>query len=159
MFQGAPSSTIDNLQAHLAVLRARRDELQVGCLLTGSGDPVDRTPSVETVITVEVLDERIATLELELQNPPLPVHVDGQVSMGDLVTLDLGDGPEELLLCPQEAAPDGVDTLTPGSALGRVICGDRVGDRITYFSDCARELSATILASTAFLSEAPRESV
>ncbi len=159
MIADGASTGAENLRAHLADLRARREELHLACLLSASGDSVDRSANVEAAITVDLLDERIAALEVELQDLDLGVmlHVVGRVSLGDQVTLDLGLGSEDLVLCLPGAAPEGVDTITPGSALGRAICGETVGTTVAYRCDSGRELRATILASAPYLSAATRE--
>ena len=54
------------------------------------------------------------------------------MSVGDVVTLDLGDGDETYVVGSVEQAVAGVDTITPGSPLGQAIVGAEVGSTVTY---------------------------
>ena len=120
------------LTERLEVLREERAAVLAETLLEGVGDVADRATNVEATIRLQLLDERIATLELEIAESRNRQHTDGVVSVGDVVTLDLGDGPETYLVGSVEQASAGVDTVTPLSPLGRAIVGAEVGATVTY---------------------------
>ena len=90
------------------------------------------------------LDERIAGLEVEIAEGQHVHHTDGVVSVGDVVTVDLGEGDETYLIGSVEQAAAGVDTITPGSPLGRAIVGAAVGATVTYQPRYDVTMSATI---------------
>ena len=69
------------------------------------------------------------------------------VSIGDVVTLDLGEGPETYLVGSVEQAAAGVDTVTPLSPLGKAIVGAEVGETVTYQPRRGVTLTATIVAT------------
>jgi transcription elongation factor GreA len=66
--------------------------------------------------------------------------------VGDLVTVDLGDGPETYLLGSVNEAGPGVDVITPSSPLGRVLQGATVGTTLSYAARPGRELQAKIIS-------------
>jgi len=120
------------LTERLAVLRAERDELLRETLLEANGDLADRATNVEATIRLGLIDERIAGVELEITEARLRRHADGVVSVGDVVTLDLGEGDETYLVGSVEEAAAGIDTITPLSPLGRAIVGAQVGTTASY---------------------------
>ena len=109
-----------------------------------NGDLADRATNVEATIRLRLLDERIAGLELEIAESRHRHHTDGVVSIGDVVTVDLGEGDETYLIGSVEEAAAGVDTITPGSPLGRAIVGASVGTTVTYQPRPGVTMSATI---------------
>ena len=128
-------SSIDRvslLTERLALLRAERADVFRETLLVANGDLADRATNVEATIRLRLLDERIADLELEIAEGRHRRHTDGVVSVGDVVTVDLGEGDETYLVGSVEQAAAGVDTITPGSPLGRAIVGAEVGTTVTY---------------------------
>jgi transcription elongation factor GreA len=141
----APAST-EILTTRLASLRAERAQVQAESLIVASGDAADRATNVEATIRVQLLDERIALIEKEIEESGRRQHTDGVVSVGDLVTLELGDGPEQYLIGSVETVADGVDVVTPSSPLGRAIVGTSVGDTVTYKPRRGVTLSATIVS-------------
>ena len=80
------------------------------------------------------LDQRIAVLELEIADCERERHrhTDGIISVGDVVTVDLGDGEETYLIGSVEEAAAGIDTITPLSPLSHAIVGAAVGATTTY---------------------------
>ncbi len=94
-----------------------------------------------------MLDERIAAIELEIEQAAQQRHTDGVVSVGDRVTLDLGDGPESYLIGSVEQAVAGVDTVTPASPLGQAIIGAEVGTTVTYSPRAGVKLTAVVVAA------------
>jgi transcription elongation factor GreA len=128
----APAGSIDLLTQRLARLRAERDVVLGESLLEPNGDVADRATNVEATIRLQLLDQRIAALELERAESRHRRHTDGRVSVGDRVTLDFGDGPETYLVGSVEQAVAGVDTVTPASALGRALVGTEVGGTLSY---------------------------
>lgn len=120
------------LNDRLGALRAERAEVLTETTLSASGDVADRATNVEAQIRLQLLDERIASLELEIGELRRRRHTEGIVSPGDVVTIDLGDGDETYLIGPVEQAFAGVDTITPASPLGRAILGAEVGATVTY---------------------------
>lgn len=126
----ADSTTL--LNHRLDALRAERAELLADTRLPGTGDIADRATNVEAIIRVQLLDERIATVELEIAESLRRPHIEGVVSVGDVVVIDLGDGDETYLVGSVEQAAAGVDTITPASPLGRAIVGAEVGSTVSY---------------------------
>jgi transcription elongation factor GreA len=140
-------STLDRvslLTERLALLRTEREEVFRETLLEANGDLADRATNVEATIRLRLLDERIAGLEVEIAEAGQHHHTDGVVSVGDVVTVDLGDGDETYLIGSVEQAAAGVDTITPGSPLGRAIVGAAVGATVTYEPRPGVSMSATI---------------
>ena len=113
-------------------------------LLVANGDLADRATNVEATIRLRLLDERIAGLEVEIAESRHRHHTDGVVSIGDVVTVDLGEGDETYLIGSVEQAAAGVDTITPGSPLGRAIVGAAVGATVSYEPRPGVPMSATI---------------
>jgi transcription elongation factor GreA len=132
------------LTERLAALRADRAAALAAALLEHTGDLADRATNVEASIRLELLDDRIAALELEIAESKRRRHVDGVVAVGGLVTLDLGEGDETYLIGSVEQALAGVDTITPRSPLGQAIVGCEVGATVDYQPRAGVTLSATI---------------
>jgi transcription elongation factor GreA len=128
----ANTDSVTLLTERLRTMHAERAGLLAETLIAPSGDLADRATNVEASIRLQLLDERIAALELEVDDLRRHRHTDGVVSVGDVVTLDLGDGDETYLVGPVEQAFAGADTVTPMSPLGRAIVGARVGETVTY---------------------------
>jgi transcription elongation factor GreA len=141
---GIDSTTL--LTDRLHVLRAERAEVLQETTLESSGDVADRATNVEALIRLQLLDERIANLELEIAESRHRPHTSGVVSLGDVVTLDLGDGPESYMVGPVEQALAGVDTVTPLSPLGRAILGAAAGTTVTYEPRPGVTMTATIVS-------------
>jgi transcription elongation factor GreA len=139
---GTDSVTL--LTQRLRTLQAERESVLAETLIGSTGDIADRATNVEAAIRLQLLDERIATLDLEIAESRLRPHVSGVVSTGDVVTLDLGDGDETYLVGPVEQALAGVDTITPLSPLGRAIVGAAVGATVTYEPRPGVTMTATI---------------
>ena len=140
-------SSIDRvslLTERLSLLRAERADLFRETLLVANGDVADRATNVEATIRLRLLDERIADLELEIAESRHHHHTDGVVSIGDVVTVDLGEGDETYLIGSVEQAAAGVDTITPGSPIGRAIVGAKVGTTVAYEPRRGVTMKATI---------------
>jgi transcription elongation factor GreA len=128
-----PAADTATLLTHrLDALRAERADVLAETRLQGTGDIADRATNVEALIRLQLLDERIAAVELEIAESLRREHVEGVVSVGDVVTIDLGQGDETYLIGSVEQAAAGVDTITPGSPLGRAIVGAEVGSTVSY---------------------------
>ena len=127
---GADSTLV--LSQRLDFLREERDVVLGETRLEGKGDAADQAANVEALIRLSLLDERIAAVELEIAESHSRQHVDGVVSIGDVVTIDLGDGDEEYVIGSFEQVAAGIDTITPGSALGAAIIGAEVGSTVSY---------------------------
>lgn len=140
----ANTDTLTLLSDRLGSLRAEREVVLADTLIAPTGDVVDRATNVEATIRLQLLDERIAALELEIDELRKRGHIDGVVSVGDVVTLDLGDGDETYLVGPVEQAFAGADVVTPLSPLGRVIVGTRVGETVSYQPRPGVTMSVTI---------------
>jgi transcription elongation factor GreA len=125
-------SSLELLTHRLDLLRADRAAAMTASLRDVTGDVADRATNVEASIRLQLLDERIALLELEIDESRRHRHSDGVVSVGDAVRVDLGDGPEEYVVGSVEQAAAGVPTVTPGSPVGRAIVGAAVGSTVTY---------------------------
>jgi transcription elongation factor GreA len=129
-------------------LRLERERTHDEIPAAGLGDVADRATNVDAHVRLAVLEERIAAVELELQSSRRHTvrSSDGTVAEGDIVTLDLGDGPETFLFGPTERATDELAVVTPGSPLGRALRGAAVGARVTYTPRPGRTLDATVVS-------------
>jgi transcription elongation factor GreA len=135
------------LTQRLDLLRSERREVLGEALLSANGDLADRATNVEASIRLQLLDERIAGLELEIADCRRQQHVDGIVSVGDVVTVDLGEGDETYLVGSVEDAAAGIDTITPLSPLGRAIVGAPVGTTVGYEPRPGVPMTVTIRAA------------
>jgi transcription elongation factor GreA len=122
------------LTARLASLRSERDQALAETISTSEGDLADRATNVDGYVRLEMLEQRIVTIENELaaSHRPSARSADGTVAVGDVVTLDLGDGPESFLVGSVDQAGGSLDVITPSSPLGKALLGARVGSNITY---------------------------
>ncbi|CAN5556370.1 GreA/GreB family elongation factor [soil metagenome] len=148
MTSTASPSRTEVLTTRLATLREEHDQLVAANIREASGDVADRATDVETSIRLQLLEERIATLELEIADARTDHHVDGVVSVGDSVVLDFGDGPESFVVGSVEQAAAGIDTVTPSSPLGQAIIGAAVGTTVTYSPRSGLSLQATIVSAS-----------
>lgn len=146
----APTSTdrVSALQDRLTTLRAERDQALAMTRTESGGDVVDRATNVEASIRLGLLDERIAALELEITDASHETHVDGIVSLGDTVVLDLGDGPETFVIGSHEQVAAGLETVTPTSPLGQAIVGAAVGSTVGYAPRPGLALEATVVSTS-----------
>ena len=138
----------DALANRLAALYLERQQLLAEVAPTGLGDDADRATNVDGHVRLAMLEQRIIALENELAEPR-PAQTRGDedvVAVGDVVSVDLGDGPETYLLGSVDEAAAGFDVITPSSPLGRVLEGARAGDTLTYSPRRGRELSAVVLS-------------
>ena len=138
-------SSLELLTHRLEQLRAERAAAMTESLRDMTGDLADRATNVEASIRLQLLDERIALLELEIDASRRQRHSEGVVSVGDTVRVDLGDGPEEYVVGSVEQAAAGVPTVTPGSPLGQAIVGAEVGSTVTYEPRVGVRLEVRIL--------------
>jgi transcription elongation factor GreA len=144
-----PDARHDILIARLAALHEEREQTLAEIAPVGSGDDADRATNVDGHVRLAMLDQRIAALEAELAERELEPHQrvsDGTVAIGNVVTVDLGDGPETYLLGSVDEATDGVDVITPTSPLGKVLLGAAVGAKLSYRARPGRTLEATVLS-------------
>jgi transcription elongation factor GreA len=144
-------SSLELLTHRLQLLREERAATMTETLRDVSGDLADRATNVEASIRLQLLDRRIALLELEIDESRRDRHSDGVVSVGDLVRVDLGDGPEEYVVGSVEQAAAGVPTVTPGSPVGRAILGAAVGSTVTYEPRRGVRVEVRILEASAHL--------
>jgi len=140
------ASRTEILTERLTTLMAERDQVAASTRTSGAGDIADRATDVEASIQLQLLDERIHALELEVAESREDHHVDGVVSVGDTVTLDLGDGPEVFVVGSVEQAAAGVETVTPTSPLGKAILGASVGATVDYSPRTGLKLQATVVS-------------
>jgi transcription elongation factor GreA len=143
------TDSVSVLSARLDVMRRERAALLSETLVAPTGDLADRAVNVEASIRLQLLDERIAALELEIDDLRRRHHTDGVVSVGDVVTLDLGEGDETYLVGSVEQVGAGVDTVTPRSPLGRAIVGAPVGAVVSYQPRAGVTMDVTIRAAGA----------
>ena len=146
-------NSLELLTHRLELLRAERAAAMTDSLRDTTGDVADRATNVEASIRLQILDERIALLELEIDEIRKQRHSDGVVSVGDAVRVDLGDGPEEYVVGSVEQAAAGVPTVTPGSPVGRAIVGAAVGSTVTYEPRPGVTVEVRILEASARLAE------
>jgi len=140
------ASHTDLLQTRLGDLRAERDAALAETRQEAVGDIVDRATNVEASIRLGSLDDRIAALEREIDEARRVEHVEGVVTLGDPVVLDLGDGPESFVVGSVEQVAAGIEAVTPTSPLGQAILGAAVGTTVTYAPRRGVSLSATIVS-------------
>jgi transcription elongation factor GreA len=138
----------DVLSNRLAALYHEREQVLAEITPTGFGDEADRATNVDGHIRLAMLEQRIVALENELAEPRRTTRRSkkGTVAVGDVVTVDLGDGPETYLLGSVDEAGTGFDVITPSSPLGKVLDGASVGATITYSPRPRRELEAKVLS-------------
>jgi transcription elongation factor GreA len=136
------------LTARLTELRAERDQALTETIPVGDGDMADRATNVNGHVRLAMLEERIAIVERDLAafRETSTRSAGSGVSVGDMLTLDLGDGPETFLLGSVDEATDSFDVITPNSPLGKALLGARVGSSVFYRTRPGRKLSARIIA-------------
>jgi transcription elongation factor GreA len=144
----SPATRRDTLTARLTELRAERDQALTETIPVGDGDMADRATNVNGHVRLAMLEERIAIVEQELAafRETSARSAGNGVSVGDMLTLDLGDGPETFLLGSVDEATDSFDVITPNSPLGKALLGARVGSSVSYRTRPGRKLSARIIA-------------
>jgi transcription elongation factor GreA len=144
----SPATRRDTLTARLTELRAERDQALTETIPVGDGDMADRATNVNGHVRLAMLEERIAIVEQELAafRETSTRSAGTGVSVGDMLTLDLGDGPETFLLGSVDEATDSFDVITPNSPLGKALLGARVGSSVSYRTRPGRKLSARIIA-------------
>lgn len=144
----SPATRRDTLTARLTELRAERDQALTETIPVGDGDMADRATNVNGHVRLAMLEERIAIVERELAafRETSTRSAGSGVSVGDMLTLDLGDGPETFLLGSVDEATDSFDVITPNSPLGKALLGARVGSSVSYRTRPGRKLSARIIA-------------
>ena len=144
----SPATRRDTLTARLTELRAERDQALTETIPVGDGDMADRATNVNGHVRLAMLEERIATVEQELAafRETSTRSAGNGVTVGDMLTLDLGDGPETFLLGSVDEATDSFDVITPNSPLGKALLGARVGSSVSYRTRPGRKLSARIIA-------------
>lgn len=144
----ARETRTDARSSRLAELYVERRQLLAEIAPVGTGDEADRATNVDGHIRLAMLEQRIVALESELAERPATRKRadDGTVSIGDVVTVDLGDGPETYLLGTVDEAADGMDVITPRSPLGQVLQGTPVGATLSYAARPGRSLRAKVIA-------------
>ena len=142
------TSRRDTLAARLSELQAERTQALSEIVPSGAGDVADRATNVDGHVRLAMLDERIATVESELAASRHPAQrPDGsRVGVGDVVTLDFGDGAETFLFGSVEEAGEGADVITPNSPLGQALQHAAVGSAVTYAAAPGRTLSVQVIA-------------
>ena len=142
-----PSVRLEALNARLAELNEQRDQALREIAPAGYGDDADRATNVDAHVRLGVLHERIAAIEAQLANGlPAPAATSAGAVIGDLVTVDLGDGPESFLLGDVDSAGSGVDVITPESPLGKALLGATAGTTVDYTGGNRRRLTATLVS-------------
>jgi transcription elongation factor GreA len=147
----AASSSLELLTRRLDELRTERHTAMSQSLRDVTGDLADRATNVEASIRLQLLDERLALLEIEIEEIRRQPRSEGVVSVGDVVEVDLGEGPEQYVVGSVEQVAAGVPTITPGSPLGRAIIGASVGSTVTYEPRPRVRLDVRILTASADL--------
>jgi hypothetical protein len=109
------------LAARLASLRAERDQELAETIPIGDGDVADRATNVNGHVRLAMLEDRITTVEEELAafRETSNRSSEGGVSVGDIVTLDLGDGDETFLLGSVDEATDSLMSSRPAAHSGK----------------------------------------
>jgi transcription elongation factor GreA len=142
------TSRRDTLTARLTELHAEREQALAEIVPSGAGDVADRATNVDGHVRLAMLDERIAAVEADLaaSRQPAQRSPGGQVAVGDVVTLDFGDGSETFLFGSVEEAGEGADVITPNSPLGQALRDSPVGSTVTYSAARGRTLSVQVVA-------------
>jgi transcription elongation factor GreA len=137
----------DALVARLADLQDERRRAQVEVVPGGVGDDADRATNVDGHVRLAMLEQRIAAVEAELADNAYATDrpADGTAAVGDTVTVDLGDGPEQYLLGSVDEAGAGLDVITPGSPLGKALIGTAAGTTVEYSPRPRLTLQATLV--------------
>jgi transcription elongation factor GreA len=138
----------DVLNTRLAALYIEREQILAEIAPAGSGDDADRATNVDGHVRLGMLEQRIVSIEAELAEPnrARTREADGTAAVGDIVTVDLGDGPEKFLLGSIEQAGEDLDVISPSSPLGKVLQGASVGTTLSYSARPGRKLQATVIA-------------
>lgn len=124
----------EGLIRRLESLRHQRDQLRIEIAPTMFGDDADRATNVDGHVQLALLNDRILAVELALADVtrrPGKGATD-VIEIGDVVTVDLGDGPENYLLATVEEAGTADNVITPGSPLGRALLGAAIGSTVEY---------------------------
>lgn len=129
--------------ARLRDLISERDAVLLELLPPSSGDDADRATNVDAHARLSMLDARIAELELELASGDS--NEGGAIRVGDTVTLDFGDGPEQYLLATVAQAGPSINIVTPSSPLGKALLAAEPGDEVGYRSVRGREQRVRIV--------------
>jgi transcription elongation factor GreA len=139
------------LAAHLAELRGERAQILADIPVRMVGDEADRATNVDGYAHLASLDGRIAAIEADLEAATAPgrkpggkAGKPGRVSIGSLVGLDFGDGPERFLVASANHGDPDLPVVTPGSPLGRALIGAEVGARLTYQPGPGRRAEVTV---------------
>jgi transcription elongation factor GreA len=138
----------DVLSNRLAALYLEREQVLAEIAPSGLGDEADRATNVDGHIRLAMLEQRIVAVEHELAEPRPAARKkkSDAVAIGDVVTVDLGDGPETYLLGSVDEAGAGYDVITPSSPLGQVLEGASVGATLTYSPRPNRTLTAKLIS-------------
>ncbi len=140
------STRQDVLTARLHELYAEREQARRELVSDSSGDAADRATNVDANVRFAMLQQRIADLEVELSVGELPRSGGSGVSVGDVVTVDFGDGPETFLYASVEQAVGGLEVITPGSPFGKALRGAASGSTVTYTTAARRSMTVTVVA-------------
>lgn len=144
----SPDARHHALTNRLSALYLEREELLAEIAPVGRGDEADRATNVDGHVRLAMLEHRIISIETEIaeQRRPASRPDDGAAAIGDVVTVDLGDGPETFLLGSVEQADADLDVITPSSPLGKVLQGARVGTTLKYEIRHGRTQRAKVIA-------------
>lgn len=136
------------LTQRLTELHRQREEARAELGYSECGDDADRATNVDAHIRLAMLEGHIEAVHRGLANNDAePVSdPDSAVHVGDLVTVDLGDGPETYRYGSIDLADDQTDVVTPDSPLGRSLRSARVGASVTYRCGRGRRQRARLLS-------------
>lgn len=147
----SPDARHDALSNRLAALYLEREQVLAEIAPVGRGDEADRATNVDGHVRLAMLEHRIVSIEAEIaEHRDRSARSDKDrkdtVAVGDVVTVDLGDGPETYLLGSVEEAGADLDVITPSSPLGTVLQGAQAGATLTYSIRSGREGTAKVLS-------------
>lgn len=134
----------DILATKLVALQAERTRVLTELTPPPDGDLADRATNVDAHARLALIERRIAAVEAELADsetrygPGVAGRVDGErpaVALGDRLTLDFGEGPEEYVFAPVEVADSERRVITPSSPLGRALHGASAGSTVSYSTE------------------------
>ena len=141
----ASTARVGALTTRLNELRTERAQTMAELVSNSGGDAADRATNVDANVRFAMLEQRIAAVEIELSNDRTDRASNGGVMVGDVVTVDFGDGPETFLFGSVEQAQAGLEVITPTSPLGLAIDGAQVGAQVSYTTGARRTMSVRVV--------------
>ncbi len=141
----------DQLESRLTqLIQVERRALAAAALVQPGGDAADVAGGVAAQEDLARLDDRIRSLQEQLTARPAAAaeKVKGVVGVGSVVSVDFGDGPEQLIVGTTGDVTDGQDVITVGSALGSALLGKKAKTAVTYKGPTGKPVTVRLIAVT-----------